>query len=115
VYVLTTSAGGILGQCVALVSLSVIASASTFTFLLQNYMYPNLNQIYNILYLEHAIDGLYVCNYVFLLRQESFDMIWITTRHFMIGMLLISSQAWPPTGRLHVYLEMKPKVLQHNG
>jgi hypothetical protein len=38
-------------------------------------MYQNLNQICNILNLEHLIYGLYVCSCEFLLRQEFFNMI----------------------------------------
>jgi hypothetical protein len=44
-----------------------------------------LNQIYNILNLEHLIYGLYVYTSVFLLRQESFDMILDNNPSFYDG------------------------------
>jgi hypothetical protein len=50
-------------------------------------LYQNLNTICNILYSQHLIYGLYVCTYVFLLRQEYFDMIMINNRVFMMGVL----------------------------
>jgi hypothetical protein len=48
-------------------------------------MYENLNQIGNIFYSEHLIYGLYVCTCVFLLHQESFDMILDNNMPFYDG------------------------------
>jgi hypothetical protein len=48
-------------------------------------MYQNRNQNCNILYLEHLIYGLYVCACVFLLHQESFDMILVNKPLFYDG------------------------------
>jgi hypothetical protein len=48
-------------------------------------MYQNLNQNYNILYSEHLILSLYVCTCIFLLRQESFDMILVNNPSFYDG------------------------------
>jgi hypothetical protein len=48
-------------------------------------LYQNLNQNYNILYLEHLIYDLYVCTCVFLLHQESFNMILVNNPLFYDG------------------------------
>jgi hypothetical protein len=45
-------------------------------------LYQNLNQIYNILYLEHLIHNLYVCTCVFLLPQEYSNMILVNYPSF---------------------------------
>jgi hypothetical protein len=71
-------------------------------------MYQNLNQIYNILYLDHLIYGLYVCTYAFLLRQESFNLIIVNNPSFYDGGVTIWLQtllkelriSHPPATRL---------------
>jgi hypothetical protein len=80
--VLTASEDSILGKSVALVSLSVSLLHLRVTFHCKTLLYRNLNKKYNILYLEHLIYGLYVCTYVFLLHQESFDMIRVNNPSF---------------------------------
>jgi hypothetical protein len=45
-------------------------------------LYQNLNQNYNILYLEHLIYDLSVRICVFFLHQESFDMILVNNPSF---------------------------------
>jgi hypothetical protein len=85
--VLTASEGGIFEQGVALVSLSVSLPHLCITFRCKTLLYQNLNQNCNILYSKHLNYSLYVCTYVFLLRQEPFDMIMVTTHHFMMGVL----------------------------
>jgi hypothetical protein len=82
---LTTSEGGILGQGVALVSSSVSLSHLHIIFHCKTLLYKNLNQNCNILYLEHLIYGLHVCTCVFLLRQESFNMILVNNPSFYDG------------------------------
>jgi hypothetical protein len=61
--VLTTSEGGILGQDVALSSLSVSLLHLRAHFYCKTLLYQNLNKNCNILYLEHLIYGLcvYLC------------------------------------------------------
>jgi hypothetical protein len=54
-----------------------VASTSTCNFHSKILLYQNLNQNYNILYSRYLIYNLYVCTYVFLLRQESFDIILV--------------------------------------
>jgi hypothetical protein len=44
-----------------------------------------MNQNYKILYSEHLPYDLYVCTYVFLLHQESFDMIQVNNQSFYVG------------------------------
>jgi hypothetical protein len=83
--VLTASEGGILGQGVALVLSSVSVSHLRVIFRYKTLLYQNLNQNRNILYLEHLIYDLYVCTYVFLLHQESFDMILVNNPSFYDG------------------------------
>jgi hypothetical protein len=83
--VLTTSEGGILGQGVALVSSSVSLLHLRAHFHCKTLLYQNLNKNCNILYLEHLIYGLCVCTCVFLLRQESFDMILVNNPSFYDG------------------------------
>jgi hypothetical protein len=83
--VLTTSEGRILGQGVALVSSNVSLPHLRVHFCCKTLLYQNLNKKCNILYLEHLIHGLYVCTCVFLLRQESFDMILINNPPFYDG------------------------------
>jgi hypothetical protein len=85
--VLTASKGGILGQSVTLVSLSVSLPHLRVIFCCKTLLYQNLNQNCNILYSEHLIYGLYVCTCVFLLCQESFDMILINNPSFCDGVL----------------------------
>jgi hypothetical protein len=46
-----------------------------------------MNQNYNILYSKHSIYALYVCTFVFLLRQESFDMTLVNNPSFYDGVL----------------------------
>jgi hypothetical protein len=62
-------------------------------------MYQNLNQICNILYLDNLIYNLYVCTCIFLLRQESFDMILDNNPSFYDGGVIpgIQWQAREPT------------------
>jgi hypothetical protein len=55
-----------------------------YNFCCKTLLYQNLNQNCNILYSEHLIYDLYVCTCVFLLHQESFDVI-LTTHLFMMG------------------------------
>jgi hypothetical protein len=83
--VLIASDGGILGQGVAPVSLSVSLPNLCVIILLQTLLHQNLNQICNILYAEHLIYSLYVCTYVFLICQESFDMILVNNPSFYDG------------------------------
>jgi hypothetical protein len=45
-------------------------------------LYRNLNQIFHNLNLEHLYYDLYVCTCVFLLHQESFDMILVNNLSF---------------------------------
>jgi hypothetical protein len=80
--VLTTSKGGTLGKSLSLVSLSVLLLHLHVIFLLQTLLYQNLNQNCNILYSEHLIYDLYVYTCVFLLHQESFDMILVNNSSF---------------------------------
>jgi hypothetical protein len=80
--VLTTSEGGTLGKSVSLVSLSVLLLHLHVIFLLQTLLYQNLNQNCNILYSGHLIYDLYVYTCVFLLHQESFDMILVNNSSF---------------------------------
>jgi hypothetical protein len=59
-------------------------------FSLQNSVVSKHEQKYNILYSEHLICGLYVCNRVFLLHQESFDMILVNNPSFYdVGVLAL--------------------------
>jgi hypothetical protein len=60
-------------------------------FPLQNSMYQNLNQIFNILNSENLIYSLYVCTSVFLLCQESFHMILDNNLLFYDGGVTTSS------------------------
>jgi hypothetical protein len=53
-------------------------------------MYQNLNQIYNILYLEHLIYGLYMCTCVFLLHQGSFNTILDNNPSFYDGRFILT-------------------------
>jgi hypothetical protein len=62
-----------------------IAFVSTCNFYCKSLLYQNLNQNCNILYLQHLICGLYVCTCVFLLRQESFNMILVNNSSFYDG------------------------------
>jgi hypothetical protein len=62
-----------------------ITSASTCNFRCKTLLYQNLNQNCNILYSDHLIYGLYVCASLFLLRQESFDMILVNNISFYDG------------------------------
>jgi hypothetical protein len=48
-------------------------------------LYQNLNHNCNILYSEHLIYGLYVCTCVFLLCQESFNIILVNNLSFYDG------------------------------
>jgi hypothetical protein len=73
---LTASEGDILGQDIIFFCIvECITSTSIFTLRCKTLLYRNLNQLCNILILEHLIYGLYVCICVFLLHQKSFDMI----------------------------------------
>jgi hypothetical protein len=85
--VLTTFEGGILGQGVTLISLSISLSHLRATFHCKTLLYQNLNKNCNILYSEHLIYGLYVCTCVFLLHQESFDMILVNNPSLYDGVL----------------------------
>jgi hypothetical protein len=60
-------------------------------FPLQNSMYQNLNQIFNILNSENLIYSLYVCTSIFLLCQESFHMILDNNLLFYDGGVTTSS------------------------
>jgi hypothetical protein len=80
--VLTACEGGILGQGDAIVSSRVSLLYLHVTFHCKTLLYQNLNQNYNILYSEHLIYDLYVCTSVFLLRQESFNMILVNNLSF---------------------------------
>jgi hypothetical protein len=60
---LTSFEGSILGQGVALVSLSATLPHLCVHFYCKTLMYQNLNQICNILYLEHLIHSLYACTH----------------------------------------------------
>jgi hypothetical protein len=48
-------------------------------------LHQKLNQISNILYSDQLIYGLYVCTCVFLLHQESFDIIMVNNPSFYNG------------------------------
>jgi hypothetical protein len=85
--VLTTSMGCILGQGVAHVSLCISLPHIHATFCCKTLLYQNLNQNSNILYSEYLNYGLYVCTCVFLLHQESFDMILVNNPSFYEGVL----------------------------
>jgi hypothetical protein len=91
--VLTASESSILGQGVVLVSSSGSLSYLCVIFSLQNSLYQNLNKNYNILYLEHLIYCLYVCTCVFLLHQESFDMILVNNSSFYDGGVTVGIRA----------------------
>jgi hypothetical protein len=82
---LTAFEGGILGHGVAIVSSSVSLSHLHITFCYKTLLYRNLNQNCNILYLEHLIYDLYVCTCVFLLHQESLNMILVNNTSFYDG------------------------------
>jgi hypothetical protein len=70
-----------------------IASASTCNFCCKNLLYRNLNQNCNILYSEHLIYGLYVCTFIFLLHQESFNMILVNNPSFYDGCVTVGIRA----------------------
>jgi hypothetical protein len=65
------------------------ASASMCTLHCKTRLYQNLNKNYNILYSEHLIYGMYVCTCVFLLHQESFNMILVSNPSFYEGVVTI--------------------------
>jgi hypothetical protein len=91
--VLTASEVGILGQGVALVLSSVSLPHPRVIFCCKTLLYQNLNKIYNILYSDHLIYGLYVCTYAFLLHQESFDMILVNNPSLYDGGVTVGIRA----------------------
>jgi hypothetical protein len=56
-------------------------------------LYQNLNKNCNILYSGHLIYGLYVCTCVFLLHEESFDMIMVNNPSFYDGGVTVGIRA----------------------
>jgi hypothetical protein len=56
-----------------------------------------MNKNYNILYLKHLIYSLYVCTCVFLLHQESFDMILVDNPSFYDGGVIETTLYHPKT------------------
>jgi hypothetical protein len=82
---LITSEGSILGQGIALVSSGVSLPYLRVPFHCKTLLYQNLNQNCNILYSEYLIYGLYVCTCVFLLHQESFNLILVNNPSFYDG------------------------------
>jgi hypothetical protein len=64
-----------------------------YNFCCKTLLYQNLNQNYNILYLERLIYDLYMCNCVFLLRQEFFDMVMINNQSFYDGGVTVDIRA----------------------
>jgi hypothetical protein len=96
--VLTASEGGILGRDVAPLSSSVSLSHLRVQFCCQTLLYRNLNQNSNILYSEQLIYDLYVCTYIFLLRQESFDMILVNNPLFYYWGVTNCQQIHPDRG-----------------
>jgi hypothetical protein len=96
--VLTAFEDDILWQGITLISSSVSLSYLCVHFRYKTLLYRNLNQNYNILYLEHLIYDLYVYTCVFLLHQESFDMILVNIRHFIDELL-----HW---GLLHIFYNL---------
>jgi hypothetical protein len=84
-YALTASEGDILEQGVALISSSLSLLHPCIIFCCKTLLSQNWNQNYNILYSEHLIYSLYMRTYVFLLHQESFDMILVNNPSFYDG------------------------------
>jgi hypothetical protein len=81
-------------------------SAFTYTFSTAKlYCIKSWIKTCNILYWEHLIYGLYVCTCVFLLQQESFDMILVNNPSFAMGVL-----HWPSLkkSRTSSYLLLAP-------
>jgi hypothetical protein len=71
-----------------------IASASTCTSPLQNSIVMKLEPKFVIfLYSEYSIYCLYLCTCVFLLRQESFDIILVNNPSFYDGSVTIDIRA----------------------
>jgi hypothetical protein len=81
--VLTISKGGTVGQGVAFLLSSVALPHLRVLFCCKTLLYQNQN--YNILHPEHLIYGLYVCTYIFLLHQESFNMILVNNPSYQMG------------------------------
>jgi hypothetical protein len=84
-YALTISMGGTIGQGVTLLLSSVALPHPRVLFCCKTLLYQNLNQNYNILHPYHLIYGVYVCTCIFLLRQESFDMILVNNLSYQMG------------------------------
>jgi hypothetical protein len=101
--VLTASKGNILGQGVALVSSSVSLLHLRVTFHCNTLLHQSLNENCNILYSEPLLYGLYVCTCVFLLCQESFNMILLCNPSFYDGGVTIGE----PKGGLNIPAERK--------
>jgi hypothetical protein len=90
-------------QGVSLVSSSVWLIHLYLTFRCKTLLYQSLNQNCNILYSDHLIYDLYVCTYVFLLRQESIDMILINNLSFSDGGVTVGIRAM---------LKLRPRLAQ---
>jgi hypothetical protein len=95
-YVLTSFEGGILGQCVACVSSSVSLLHPRVHFRCKTLLYQIMNQNCNILYSDHLIYDLYAYTCIFLLHQESFDMILVNNPSFYDGGVTIFSRQLSP-------------------
>jgi hypothetical protein len=74
--------GGILGQGVVLLLSSVSLSHLHVPFHCKTLLYRNLNQKLKHFIFRALNYGFYVCTCVFLLHQESFDMILVNNPSF---------------------------------
>jgi hypothetical protein len=93
--VLIASEGGTLGQGVALISSSISLPYLRVIFHCKTPYIEILKQICNILHSEHLIYYLHVCTYVFLLHQESFDMILVNNPSFYDWGVTTGIRGWP--------------------